>query len=143
MAQPGSLMQRQLGLWDAAGDDSAWRIRESRRARRLSARVFRDGSVEVVVPRGTRPNTVAGFISRHRGWIERQRRRLPLPVPQQFPPAQVQLAGVGESWDCRIMAVDTASRIEVTRQPNRGASSISTSTERSIAALQTSSRNAS
>ena len=46
---------RQLPLWGADADATPeWRVRESARARRLSVRVWRDGAVEVVVPRRTR-----------------------------------------------------------------------------------------
>jgi predicted metal-dependent hydrolase len=114
-------MQRQLGLWDAAPTATGWRVRESGRARRLSARVYRDGQVEIVVPRGTRPGTVAGFVSRYRGWIERQQRRLPPPELPTFPPAQVTLHAVGEHWDCRFEPVAGPARVAVARPPGPGA----------------------
>jgi predicted metal-dependent hydrolase len=110
-------MQRQLGLWDAVQVDDGWRVRESGRARRLSARVHRDGKVEIVVPRGTRPATVAGFVSRYRDWIERQQRRLPPPQVQAFPPALIELSAVGECWECRLELRAGATRVAVSRQP--------------------------
>ncbi len=62
----------QLGLLDGpAENDGAWRVRASRRARRLAIRILPGGVVEIVVPRGTRPRAVELFVSRHRRWIER------------------------------------------------------------------------
>lgn len=62
----------QLALFDAAQAQEAWRVRESPRARRLTVRVLPGGRVEIVVPPGTRANTVQHFVARHRGWIERK-----------------------------------------------------------------------
>lgn len=61
----------QLALLDSASPP-AWQVRESPRARRLTARVFPGGRVEIVVPLGTRSRTVQQFVTRHRGWIERK-----------------------------------------------------------------------
>ncbi len=70
----------------------------------MSARVFRDGRVEIVVPRRARADDVARFVSQQREWIERTRDRalivgsmqpvadLRLPVPQ------LRLAAVSERW---------------------------------------------
>jgi predicted metal-dependent hydrolase len=70
----------------------------------MSARVFRDGRVEIVVPRRARADDVARFVSQQREWIERVRDRalraapvrpvadLRLPVPQLHLPA------VSERW---------------------------------------------
>ena len=68
-------MLRQLQLWDADGSEHGWSVRQSARARRLSVRVFRNGGVEIVVPPRTSPQRVSAFVSEHREWIERQRRR--------------------------------------------------------------------
>jgi predicted metal-dependent hydrolase len=62
----------QLALLDQAAFGSAWQVRESRRARRLTVRVFPGGRVEIVVPLGTRSRTVQQFVTRHRGWIDRK-----------------------------------------------------------------------
>jgi predicted metal-dependent hydrolase len=48
-------------------------VRESARAKRLSIKVFPRGSVEVVVPRRTKPHEVQAFVSENRDWIERAR----------------------------------------------------------------------
>ena len=51
-------------------------VRESRRARRLILQVVPPHSLEVIVPRGTRPRAVEAFVQQNRGWIERARAKL-------------------------------------------------------------------
>lgn len=84
-----------------------WPVRSSARARRMSARVFRDGRVEIVVPLRARPPDVARFVGRHRGWIERTRERALRTAPagvaavRSLPVPQLELPAVGERWDVR------------------------------------------
>jgi predicted metal-dependent hydrolase len=92
---------RQLSLWERSEEVAEWTVRESARARRLSVRVWRDGAVEVVVPRRTRPEEVSAFVGRHRQWIERQRVRSTPRDPEPFPPRRIEFAATGESWICR------------------------------------------
>ena len=106
---------QQLPLWSEGVIDAAWRVRRSWRARRLGVRVFRDGTVEIVVPVGAGARQVAGFVERHRSWIERHRRRTP-PADLSFPPERIELRAAGESWQCRAAvsgAVDPPCRGEV------------------------------
>jgi predicted metal-dependent hydrolase len=81
-----------------AGAMSGPRIRVSKRARRLSVRVYPDARVEVVVPPRTRPHEVERFVVAHREWIVEKRaialRTRPAPAP--FPPPAVELAATGE-----------------------------------------------
>ncbi|MCC7462746.1 MAG: M48 family metallopeptidase [Gammaproteobacteria bacterium] len=95
---------RQPDLWDrdedALGD---WVVRASRRARRLSVRVWRAGAVEIVVPPGARPVDVARFVAQQRSWIERQRARCRPLVCEPFPPARIVLAATSEEWDCALL----------------------------------------
>ncbi len=101
----------QLGLWDDTAAEQAWQVRESRRARRLTARVFHDGRVEIVVPCGTRQRTVSDFVARHRAWIERarlraQRRAAEAPAEVlEFPPRRLQLAALGVWLDGAALGV--------------------------------------
>src|SRR5215470_9089647 len=94
----------QLPLWSHRDAAEGWGIRESRRARRLTVRVFHSGRVEVVVPARTSQLAVERFIQRHRPWIERKRAeaRRNAPPPEPFPPATVELAGVGENWRLHV-----------------------------------------
>ena len=56
-AKPKPLQQLAL-LDEAAVAPETWRVRPSARARRLAVRVLPGGVVEIVVPRGTRPQAV-------------------------------------------------------------------------------------
>ena len=88
-------------------------MRESRRARRLAVRVHRTGRVEVVVPPRTSRATVSAFVSEHRDWIETRRQAaLRLKPPDTpFPPTQIALPGVYESW--RVHLAGGGGRIRV------------------------------
>ncbi len=94
---------QQLPLWSDGAIDGDWRVRRSRRARRLGARIFPDGTVEIVVPYGAGARQVAGFVERHRQHIERVRLRWPR-VETAFPPGCIILPALGESWRCEFRA---------------------------------------
>jgi predicted metal-dependent hydrolase len=77
---------KQLRLFsdtEEPGDTPGFSVRESKRARRLSIKVFPRGRVEVVVPRRTRPRDVQAFIEEHREWIERSRRSFARILPPE------------------------------------------------------------
>jgi predicted metal-dependent hydrolase len=95
-------MLRQLQLWDLGDIEHRWSVRQSARARRLSVRVFRNGGVEIVVPPRTSPHRVNAFVSEHREWIERQRKRAVPQVDWPMPPSVLSLSGISEDWQCRI-----------------------------------------
>jgi predicted metal-dependent hydrolase len=78
-------------------------VRESRRARRLTLRMLPPHTLELVVPRGTRPADVAAFVREHRNWIESARGELAAhySAGDAALPERVQLAAVGESWPVR------------------------------------------
>ena len=97
---------QQLPLWNEGTVDADWQVRRSRRARRPSVRVFRDGAVEIVVPERLGPQQVESFVARHRGWIERHRGAAP--VDRAFPPAQIELRALGETWHCRTASASVA-----------------------------------
>ena len=89
-------------------------VRRSGRARRLSARVYRDGRVEVVAPPRASERVLRQFIERHRDWIER-RREIALqnqPPAQPFPPAAIVLPAFGEQW--RLHLAGGAGRVRIT-----------------------------
>jgi predicted metal-dependent hydrolase len=92
--------EQQLSLWDAEHSEHSWSVRQSARARRLSVRVFRHGAVEIIVPPRTSPQRVSAFVSEHREWIERQRRRSAPASHWPIPPATLNLSALGEHWRC-------------------------------------------
>jgi len=65
-------MSAQLQLFEARGANDRWAVRVSKRARRLSVRVYPGGRVEVVVPPGASPAMVQRFVGTHRQWIDRR-----------------------------------------------------------------------
>ncbi len=92
---------RQLALPGIGDSTAEWSVRRSPRARRLSARVFHSGRVEIVAPLRVSERRIADFVSRHREWIERKssegRQRAATP-DAAFPPSQLRLAAFGEQW---------------------------------------------
>lgn len=62
----------QLQLFDSPSPSDRWTVRISRRARRLSVRVYPGGRVEVVVPQGATPAAVEKFVGLHRQWIHKR-----------------------------------------------------------------------
>jgi predicted metal-dependent hydrolase len=89
----------QLPLFDARREPD-FDVRASRRARRLTVRVYPGGRVEVTVPFGTRPEVVQRFVARHRAWIDDRVAdfRLRSPPALQPLPEQVHLRALGEEW---------------------------------------------
>ncbi len=105
----------QLPLWSDRDATDGWGIRESRRARRLTVRVFHSGRVEVVVPARTSRAAVERFIERHRPWIEKKRAQAQrnAPPPEPFPPATIELASAGESWRVHVAGGSGRARLAV------------------------------
>jgi predicted metal-dependent hydrolase len=93
-------LSAQLPLWSDRDAIDGWAFRESRRARRLTVRVFHSGRVEVVVPSRTSRSAVERFLERHRLWIEKKRAEAKQNAapPEPFPPPHIELAGAGEGW---------------------------------------------
>ena len=80
------------------------RVRESRRARRLTLRMLPPDTLELVVPRGTRPADVASFVRKHTRWIERARSEIAEHYPEgRALPELVDLAAVGRCWPVRYV----------------------------------------
>ena len=102
----------QMPLWAPREATPGWHVRISRRARRLSMRVFPGGRVEVVVPPGVGIPAIERFVSRHREWAERRSREFALLAPHGDTrrPSQVELALLGCSWQ---VAYETARRASV------------------------------
>lgn len=89
----------QMPLWSPRDATPGWHVRISRRARRLSMRVFPGGRVEVVVPPGVGIPAIERFVSRHREWAERRSREYTLlAAPAANRPAEIELALLGRRW---------------------------------------------
>jgi predicted metal-dependent hydrolase len=90
----------QMQLWAPRDAAPGWNVRISRRARRLSMRVFPGGRIEVIVPPGTGLPAIERFVSRHREWAERRAREFALlaPADGQRRPDRIELALSGQQW---------------------------------------------
>ena len=107
----------QLELLQALPASPEWPVRSSLRARRISARVFRDGRVEIVVPLRARAPDVARFVSQHRAWIERARQRALRALPggvaalRVLPVADISLPALDETWTLHHQAAAGSARL--------------------------------
>jgi predicted metal-dependent hydrolase len=90
----------QMPLWAPQDASPGWHVRISRRARRLSMRVFPGGRVEVVVPPGIGIPAIERFVARHRDWAERRSREYALLAPHAAArrPETVELALLDRRW---------------------------------------------
>ncbi|HUQ11468.1 MAG TPA: SprT family zinc-dependent metalloprotease [Steroidobacteraceae bacterium] len=93
----------QLDLLDAearSGNGDGPLVRLSRRARRLSIRVYPDARVEVVAPPRARPRDIEQFVAAHRQWIDEKRGQAlrNRPAPEAFPPATLTFQLTGEQF---------------------------------------------
>jgi predicted metal-dependent hydrolase len=100
-----------MPLWAPHEASPGWHVRISRRARRLSMRVFPGGRVEVVVPPGVGIPSIERFVSRHRDWAERRAREFTLLAPHGDArrPSRVELALPGRDWQVAYEAAPRAS----------------------------------
>ncbi len=92
-------MSSQLQLFESRSS-TAWDVRVSRRARRLSVRVYPGGRVEVVVPPGASASLVHRFVHTHREWIDQRVADLSSAAPQagETRPTLVELRAVGRTF---------------------------------------------
>jgi predicted metal-dependent hydrolase len=109
-------LTEQLSLFDtrssinADGAGTHLSVRVSMRARRLTLRMVPPHTLEVVVPRGTRPAKVQAFVAEHRLWIERARREIAAchrEVGERLP-TRVTLAALGREWRVRYRPMRVA-----------------------------------
>jgi predicted metal-dependent hydrolase len=111
-------MSNQLQLFESSPQKDAWSVRISRRARRLSVRVYPGGRVEVVVPPGASANAVHRFVHSHREWIDQRVADLSCAAPAQAQrPDTIKLKALNKSF--RVDYRPTAER-SVTLHKIRG-----------------------
>ena len=123
----------QFSLLSSRGAQPGWDVRISRRARRLSMRVFPGGRVEVVVPPGVGIPAIERFVARHRDWAERRSQEFALSAHDdaEAQPVAVELAACGCAWsvdyeqgrgrrayerargELRVRVADPADRLQV------------------------------
>mgnify|MGYP001063246622 CR=1 FL=1 len=91
----------QLQLFEARAASNAWNVRVSRRARRLSVRVYPGGRVEVVVPPGASAATVHRFVHAHRDWIDQRIADFSAAAPQaaERRPERIDLRAIGRTFE--------------------------------------------
>src|SRR5690606_10397993 len=112
----------QLPLWDEAAAVPDVSLRHSQRARRIAVRIAATGQIELVVPRGVPENRAWAFLQSQCEWVRQHlaRRRATLPAPQAFPPPQLRLALLGETW--RVFQAGGTGRPRILTQPASGGS---------------------
>jgi len=113
----------QLGLFsdtEEPGESSGFSVRESKRARRLSIKVFPRGRVEVVVPRRTRARDVQAFVDEHRDWIEKSRKSFAKVLPPEpfVLPNLIELPAIEQCFRVRYERRKDASGVRFRRHGN-------------------------
>jgi predicted metal-dependent hydrolase len=87
-------------------------MRESERARRLSLQARPPRTVELVVPRGVRPEIVNAFLREHRDWIDRASRALIESCPAtELRPERIELKAIGETLSVQYRPASAARRL--------------------------------
>lgn len=105
----------QLQLFDARERSERWTVRISRRARRLSVRVYPGGRVEVVAPPGASPAMVQRFVGKHRQWIDERVEHLSVsrgPLDQARP-CVIELRALGRKYWVEYEPHDCAPRVRL------------------------------
>lgn len=92
-------MSAQLQLFEARTSAERWTVRVSRRARRLSVRVYPGGRVEVVAPPGASAAVVQRFVGVHRQWIDQRVQDLSgEQAAEDLRPAAIELPAIGHRF---------------------------------------------
>ena len=109
----------QLSLFETRTATADFEVRVSRRARRLSIRVFPHGRVEVVVPRRTPAAEVAAFVALQRPWIDRTLDAMEVsgPAAELDLPDRIAFTAVDETWEVEHR---TGARVRLTNRAAPG-----------------------
>ncbi|MGB5247140.1 MAG: SprT family zinc-dependent metalloprotease [Woeseia sp.] len=99
---------------DKPGTAPGFSVRESKRARRLSIKVYPRGRIEVVVPKRTRPAEVAQFVAENREWMRAAHEELTGGVPPEpfVLPAVIHLAAIDRHITVAYERRDSLERIK-------------------------------
>jgi len=101
-------MTAQLQLFEARDFNAPWNVRISRRARRLSVRVYPGGRVEVVVPPGASPTAIQRFVGNHRDWIDQRVADLSAGRLNEVRPEVIDLPAIGRRFVVEYRPTQTA-----------------------------------
>jgi predicted metal-dependent hydrolase len=109
----------QLSLFAEPTVSADFEVRSSRRARRLSIRVFPHGRVEVVVPPRTPAAEVRRFVAGHRAWIDRTLEEMAATAAATdlALPGRVEFRAADESW---LIARRNGPRLRLTSRASPG-----------------------
>jgi predicted metal-dependent hydrolase len=89
----------QLSLFETRSSSDPFAVRISPRARRLTARVYVGGRVEIVVPVGVNAHAVRDFVQRFTPWIDRKVAAMQcFAAPSEPVPASIGFAFTGEKF---------------------------------------------
>jgi predicted metal-dependent hydrolase len=90
----------QLPLWSEPAGQPQICVRHSQRARRVAVRITSAGRVELVVPRGVSERQARAFLDSRAEWVSFHvaRRRAAQAPAEEFPPRQIVIDLLGESW---------------------------------------------
>jgi predicted metal-dependent hydrolase len=110
----------QLQLFAANEEAQRWNVRVSRRARRLSVRVYPGGRVEVVVPPHASASAVERFVGTHRRWIDERIADLSSfgGTPDTLRPSAIRLAAIDRDYTVEYHATAEAD-VRITPSPDR------------------------
>ena len=114
---------KQLALFtehEEPGSSPGFSVRESKRARRLSIKVFPRGRVEVVVPKRTPARDVRAFVDEHREWIEKSRQSYAKILPPEpfMLPNVVELPAIGMRYRVRYERQSDAKSVRFRNKSN-------------------------
>lgn len=133
-------MSSQLQLFESR-TSTPWNVRVSRRARRLSVRVYPGGRVEVVVPPGASASIVHKFVHTHREWIDQRVADFSSAAPKalEIRPQSIELRAIERTFTVQYQAsLRRSITIETIAAENKLIISGATSSETAVAdALRT------
>lgn len=88
-------------------------MRESGRAKHMSIKVYPRGRIEVVVPKRTKPDVVAGFVAENYDWMRAAREEMTAGEPHEAfaLPRQVDLPAIGTNFNIDYEAQDAARNV--------------------------------
>lgn len=105
-------MTSQLPLFALRDLNESWTVRTSRRARRLSVRVYPGGRVEIVAPPTASAGVVQRFIGQHRQWInERVRDFATMVTADTRLPDTLELAALQNRYQVEYVDVPEPTRV--------------------------------